>query len=139
MLIDTGPLVAAALTRDRQHRACVDLFTRAHWAGERLLIPAPVVSEVGYLLEREGGPRVEAAFAQSLADQQFVVVDLLLADWRRVAELLTTYSDLPLGLVDASVVAVAERLGVTEIATLDRRHFTILRPRHVGAFTLIPE
>jgi uncharacterized protein len=51
---------------------------------------------------------------------------------------VTQYADFPLGAVDATVVAVAERLGVSEIATVDRRHFTVVRPRHAHAFTLLP-
>jgi hypothetical protein len=60
------------------------------------------------------------------------------ADWLRIAELVARYRDLPLGTVDASVVSAAERLGITEIAAIDRRHFTVVRPDHVGAFTLLP-
>jgi uncharacterized protein len=59
-------------------------------------------------------------------------------DWLRIAELVSRYRDLPLGTVDASVVAAAERLGITEIATLDRRHFSIVRPVHTGSFELLP-
>jgi uncharacterized protein len=59
-------------------------------------------------------------------------------DWLRIAELVARYRDLPLGTVDASVVTTAERLGVTEIATVDRRDFTVVRPHHVAAFTLLP-
>jgi uncharacterized protein len=99
ILVDTGPIVAAALTRDVHHRACVDLFTAAHLVGDPLLEPD---------------------------------------DWRRAAELVTRYADMPLGAVDASVVAVAERLGLAEIATIDRRHFSVVRPRHIDAFTLLP-
>lgn len=55
-----------------------------------------------------------------------------------MAELIGTYADLRLGAVDASVIATAERLGATTIATLDRRHFTVVRPRHVEAFDLVP-
>jgi uncharacterized protein len=60
------------------------------------------------------------------------------SDWLRIAELVGRYRDLPLGTVDASVVAVGERLGITEVATVDRRHFSVVRPRHVGEFTLLP-
>jgi predicted nucleic acid-binding protein len=60
-------------------------------------------------------------------------------DLARVAELVRRYADLPLGTVDASVVATAERLGLHEIATVDRRDFTVVRPAHVDAFTLLPE
>jgi uncharacterized protein len=48
------------------------------------------------------------------------------------------YLDLPLGMVDASVIALAERRNVAVIATLDHRRFATVRPRHVKAFTLVP-
>jgi uncharacterized protein len=51
---------------------------------------------------------------------------------------VASYRDLPLGTVDASIVAAAERLGITDVATVDRRHFGVVRPRHVDAFTLLP-
>ena len=60
------------------------------------------------------------------------------ADWLRIAELVWTYRDLSLGTVDASVVAAAERLEVGAVATLDRRHFGIVKPRHVDMFELLP-
>lgn len=59
-------------------------------------------------------------------------------DWQRIGELVTTYASLPLGGTDASVIALAERLDVTRIATLDRRHFGIVRPRHIAGFELVP-
>lgn len=60
------------------------------------------------------------------------------ADWLRIAELVVRYRDLPLGTVDASVVTAAERLGVVDLATVDRRHFAVVRPAHAEAFTLLP-
>ena len=60
-------------------------------------------------------------------------------DWARIVELLEEYADMPLGIVDASVVAACERLGVTTLATLDRRHFSVVRPRHCEALTLVPD
>jgi len=59
-------------------------------------------------------------------------------DWLRIAELVSIYRDLPLGTVDASVVAAGERLQISQVATLDRRHFTIVRPAHIEAFELLP-
>jgi len=67
-----------------------------------------------------------------------VVEALTPGDWERVAELVDTYADLHLGGVDASLIALAERLDLREIATLDRRHFTVVRPRHIEAFELLP-
>lgn len=60
------------------------------------------------------------------------------ADARRIAELLEIYADLGLGGTDASLIVVAERLEATTIATLDRRHFGVVRPAHTDAFELIP-
>ena len=74
-----------------------------------------------------------------MAQGDFVGTEILDVDYARVADLIERYDDLPLGTTDASVVAVAERLGVREIATLVRRHFTAVRPSHVAAFTLLPE
>jgi predicted nucleic acid-binding protein len=138
ILVDTGPIVAAALTRDRHRRACVDLFTAAYLNEDVLALPSPVVTEACYLLAREAGARAEAAFLGSLADGDMTVVDLEHEDCRHAAELVVRYSDLPLGAVDASVVAVAERLGLSEIAATNWRHFSVVRPRHVNAFALLP-
>lgn len=66
-------------------------------------------------------------------------VDIEDDDYARIAALIEQYDDLPLGTTDASVIALAERLEISEVATLDRRHFTVVRPRHVDALTLLPE
>jgi predicted nucleic acid-binding protein len=139
ILVDTGPLVAAALHGDVNHVRCAELFASLHLNEEALLVPSLVVTEVCYLLEREAGPRVEAGFVRSLAAGDFTFTEVTLADLDRVAKLIATYADLPLGAVDASMIAVAERLGVEEIATLDRRHFTVVRARHVNALTPLPK
>jgi hypothetical protein len=131
-------LVAAALSNDGDHKACVELFSGLHAAGEELLVPATVVAEVGYLLAREAGARVESLFLRSLADGDFSTVDLTAADYARMADLVVTYGSLPLGTTDASVIAVAERMSVSEVATLDHRHFRVVRPNHVNALTLLP-
>jgi hypothetical protein len=126
------------LSNDADHKACVELFTALHAARRELLVPATVVAEVGYLLAREAGVRVESLFLRSLADGGFTPVDLSNADYARMADLVTAYESLPLGTTDASVVAIAERLGLTDVATLDRRHFTVVRPKHADALTLLP-
>lgn len=68
----------------------------------------------------------------------FTPIDLTTADYARMADLVNMYETLPLGTTDASVVAIAERLGLTEVATLDRRHFTVVRPKHADALSLLP-
>ena len=138
ILCDTGPLVAAANRRDGQFHACTELFTGLHLAGRRILVPGTVAAEVGYLLGTRAGVRSEVSFLRSMADGAFQSVDLQPVDYARMAELVETYADFPLGTTDASVIALAERLGVTEVATLDHRHFGAVRPRHVPAFQLLP-
>jgi predicted nucleic acid-binding protein len=97
-----------------------------------------VLAETGWLLDRQLGPAAEAALYRSVADGEIVVEPLSRADWTRIAELAERYSDQNLGGVDAGLIAVAERLGLTTIATLDRRHFGVVRPNHVKVLTLIP-
>jgi uncharacterized protein len=135
LIVDAGPLYAAAATRDRHHARAVELLRTA---SRPLVVPALVVTEIAYLLADRIGPHAETAFARSLAAGELFSEPVLDADWSRIAELTHQYADLPLGIVDASVVTLAERLDVHTIATLDHRHFGTVRPRHVEAFTLVP-
>ena len=135
ILVDTGPLVAAADLDDADHRVCVELF--ASTPGP-LIVPALIVAAVCYLLGQHAGSRVEASFLRSLADGTLTLAELQPPDFRRMADLVEQYDNLPLGGSDASVVALAERLGVTTVMTLDRRHFSVVRPRHVATFALLP-
>jgi predicted nucleic acid-binding protein len=135
LIVDAGPLYAAAARRDKHHERSVELLSTAP---RPLLVPALVVTEVSYLLADRIGPHAELAFARSLAEAELVAEPVLDSDWGRIAELTEKYLDLPLGMVDASIVALAERRGLDVIATLDQRHFRAVRPRHVEAFTLVP-
>jgi predicted nucleic acid-binding protein len=85
------------------------------------------------------GTDPEVRFLGDLAGGLVSVETVRASDWLRIAELVARYRNLPLGTVDASVVTTAERLGIAEIATLDRRHFGVVRPNHVEAFTLLPD
>lgn len=75
--------MAAALANDSDHKACVAPFDGLHAAGRQLLVPATVVAEVGYLLARESGARLESLFLQSLAEGDFTPVELTAADYAR--------------------------------------------------------
>ena len=102
------------------------------------MVPDPVIPEVCYLLATGARTHVEVAFLRSLIGNRLAIEHVDESDIQRMTELVDTYADLPLGAVDASVVAVAERLGATEVATLDHRHFAVVRPRHAPGFTLLP-
>lgn len=135
LLVDTGPLVAVANVRDQHHDGCRDLLETHEGP---IVVPAAVIVEVCQLLAARRGTHAEAAFLASLGAGEVATIDLEPANYTRAAELVKQYAGLRLGAVDATVVALAERLGVTEIATLDRRHFTVVRPVHIKAFTLLP-
>jgi predicted nucleic acid-binding protein len=97
-----------------------------------------VATEVAYLLGTRVGVDTEVRFLGDLAAGDLVPEHVAAPDWLRIAELVAAYRDLPLGTVDASVVAVSERLGTHTIATLDRRHFSVVRPAHIAALDLVP-
>lgn len=103
-----------------------------------LIVPTLVSTEVAYLIETRLGWEAEVRFLGDLAGGNFAVEPLHASDPIRIAELVAEYHDLPLGTVDASVIATAERLNATEVATLDRRHFSVVRPKHEVAFQLLP-
>ena len=96
-----------------------------------------MISEVTYLLGSRLGSDAEVRFLGDLAAGNLIAEPVAAADWLRIAELVSTYSDLPLGTTDASVIAAAERLEISEIATLDHRHFTVVRST-IGPLTLLP-
>lgn len=100
-------------------------------------MPTLVVAEVTYLLGTRLGTDPEVRFLGDLAAGNFIVEPVAAADWLRVAELVARYADLPLGTVDASVVTAAERLGINNVATLDHRHFTVVRS-NIGPLKLLP-
>lgn len=135
ILVDTGPLVAAASKRDTHHAVCLAALSNLR---EPALVTPLVVMEVCYFLSTRATAAAEAAFLRSVAVGSFELVTLTAADLERTAQLVERYADLPLGAADASIVAVAERLDVLRVLTLDRTHFSIVRPRHVEVFQLLP-
>jgi uncharacterized protein len=135
LLCDTGVLLAAGNIKDQAHQRCLRLLRQAEGP---LLVPSPVLGEIGYLLQSRVGPHAEATFLKSFSHDGFHIAELEERDIRRMAELVETYLDLPLGMVDAAVIAIAERLRLTEIATLDHRHFAVVQPNHTPAFILLP-
>lgn len=101
-------------------------------------MPSPAIAEVGKLFGPGSGPHTESLFRRAVAEGDSVTVEPTVSYFARMAEMVDQYGDLPLGTTDVSEVAFAERLGVTEIATLDRRHFSVVRPRQVSTFSILP-
>ena len=135
IVVDTGILLAVANRNDRWHDAAVDVFT-AH--RHEMVVPAPVVVETAWLIARELGNPAEAGFVAAAGRGEFRIVDLTAVDYQRASVILTAHADNNLGLVDSCVMAIAERLQATTIATVNPRDFRIVRPAHCDAYTLIP-
>ncbi|WNV75211.1 PIN domain-containing protein [Geodermatophilus sp. DSM 44513] len=117
ILLDTNILVAAARTVDVNHGTAARLLETRD---ESFLVPPTVLAEVCYVLSEWGSPAAEVRFLRAFQPGGLRLAELTAADVARMADL-------------------AERLGIQRIATFDQRHFTVVRPAHVEAFTLLPE
>lgn len=135
-MVDTGPLYSLRDADDRYHVQCAD-FAR-NCVGE-LVVPCTVLSEVSFLIEKNLRDEEMNPLLDDLESGALSLENVTVSDYSRIRELVTQYADLRLGFVDASIVALAERLDIRTVFTLDRRHFSTLRPRHVDAFALVPE
>ncbi len=136
LILDTGPLYASLDRSDADYAACRDLIERA---SEPVVVPAPVMVEVEYWIHARLHPGVRVALLDDIIAGAYRVEDLRIADYDRVRQICDRYSDADIGFVDAAVLAVVERLNEPTVATLDHRHFSLLRPRHVDALELLPD
>jgi len=134
VIFDTGPLLAAANRDDPDHVRCVELVL----ATPLILVPGPVVAEAGFMIGRIAGSEAEASFLRSLATSRFEVLAPTDDELRRAADLVQQYGDLPLGTTDAIVMASVESRRDPKVATLDQRHFTVVRPDGFDAFEIHP-
>jgi len=135
LILDTGPLLAALDANDPDHRRCAALIEEAR---EDLLVPGLVLAELDYWCLERLDANAWLVFLEDLLAGAYRLEPPSQRDLRRCRELQAQYEDLRLGVVDASIVALAERLGEERIATLDHRHFSVVRPEHVRALTLVP-
>lgn len=135
IVADTGPLYALVDASDVWHKRVVEWWRKNR---EPVVVPVCVLPEVCYLLHTRISHQAEAAFVRSITDGEFVIESLEAEDVGRAEALIRKYADLELGFVDATVIATAERLDAIEVVTTDRRHFSAVRPRHVGALRLSP-
>ena len=135
MILDTGPLLAAHDIEDPDYSQSRELIDASP---EELVVPAPVLAEVCYFMSQRLLPAVLVGFLRDISRGAYTVENLLSEDYARTAEICEQYADARVGFVDAAVLTVVERLGERKLATLDHRHFGLLRPRHVDALELLP-
>jgi predicted nucleic acid-binding protein len=134
VIADTGFIVALANRSDSKHQAVKTVYIQQ----KMILLPQTVLAEVAYLIGRESGIVTVASFLRGLPVSRFSLIALVEQDILRVAEILNQYADSRIDFVDATVMTVAERLNIVTILTLDRRDFSLFRPRHCDSFNLIP-
>lgn len=133
-LLDTGFLLAVIDADDNLHAAC----TVALEAESAPLLPDVVLPELAYLILRELGYPALATLLRSVASGELVQVKATPQDLARAAEILERYADNHVDFVDCAIVAMAERLNLSKILTVDRRHFTVFRPKHCDYFEIAP-
>lgn len=135
LVLDTGPLLAALDAADPDHEKSARLLADAE---EDLVVPGLVLAELDYWCHKRLGVEAWLVFLDDLLAGAYRPENPTVADLERCRDLQREYADLGLGVVDASVLVVLERLAEPKLATLDRRHFATVRPGHVEALTLIP-
>ena len=135
LILDTGPLYSSLDRDERDHAACRRLIEETD---ELLIIPGPVLPELDYFVSRRLGPGVQVVLLRNIEAGAFIVEDPAFEDHARIRELVDRYADAGVGFVDAAILSIVERLGEPKLATMDRRHFTLMRPRHVDSLELLP-
>ena len=135
IIIDTGIVFALADRKDAWHRRSV-IFIKTF--NGRLIIPSTVVPEICYLLNKFLGKPAEVKFISSLADRELLIEHYDINDLKRCIELLNKYRDANIGFVDASLIAISERMNIRKLLTTDRKHFSFITPKHCKSFNLLP-
>jgi predicted nucleic acid-binding protein len=136
LVLDTSGVYALLDRNDPDHQRCVAAAEQF----DDFVVPPLVLVEVDHWCrKRGGGADGFARFVSDICSGAYRLEQLTEADLTRAAEVETTYTELDLGVVDASVIALCERLGEDTVLTLDRRDFAVVRPRHCPALRLLPE
>ena len=134
-IIDSGFLYALVDDSD-EHSERVRKAVESVY--ELILLPSPAITEIAYFVQRNLGQSALARFIENLNSMGMSLVDPLEEDLLRIGAILRTYPDQDIDFVDAIIMAMAERLNITKILTVDRRHFQIFRPVHCEAFEILP-
>jgi predicted nucleic acid-binding protein len=134
-LLDTSFLLAMTNSKDNNHARVLDVAAKIN---DNLIVPVTVLPEVSYLIGSRLGHKAMRQFLGNLAASDVTIEMVTKDDLKRVTAILTEYADSRLDFVDATIVALAERLNITRILTLDRRDFTIIRPSHHPYFEILP-
>jgi predicted nucleic acid-binding protein len=135
LIADSGGILGLYNAKDEFHPGIREVIERER---DRIVIPSPLLGEIDYLLRSRLGAGALIAFVDDVASGAFWIEPFTGEDLARCRALLTKYADLDLGLADASVIAIAERLGTDRILTVDERDFRAVRSARGTSFVLLP-
>lgn len=134
-ILDTSFLFALTDRSDRNHQRVLAVTQNVN---ALLVLPVVVLPEVCYLIASRLGHQAMRRFVSSVTPATIQVESVTPEDLGRVHQILEQYADNQLDFTDAAIVAIAERLNITRVYTLDRRDFSVIRPRHCDYFELFP-
>lgn len=135
ILLDTSGLLSALDESQRHHRECATLLGKAE---PPLLLSPFVLAELDYLLMRHVGRQAQAALLEEVARGAYQLESFGAGDVASAREVIDRYADLDIGLANASIVVLAERHSVSEVLTLDQRHFRAMRIERRKRFKVLP-
>jgi len=135
LILDTGVIVALLNANDDHHQACLQLVQNTH---EPLVVPAAALFEVDYWLRTRSAFEAWEIFVEDIDSGAYLLAQTTEEDLVRIVQLERQYQDLDLDFVDAAVIALCERMREPKVATIDKRDFRIVVPRHVDALELLP-
>ncbi|MCP5098038.1 MAG: PIN domain-containing protein [Chloroflexi bacterium] len=133
-LLDTGFVLALLATNDDVHEQCLQIMARER----NPLLPTPVLPELAYMAIRNVGRASFISFMRFALAGKPRLVSATSDDFARATDVMEQYADSKIDFVDCMIVAMAERLNISRILTVDQRDFRILRPNHVPAFEILP-
>ena len=135
ILVDTGFAYALFQQADPYHERAT-AFSEVN--SRSMLLPAVILPELGFLFERDQGYHGVVQCLEQLRFTNATIVAMLNSDLQRIYEISRQYASARFDVVDCCIMAMAERLDITRIATFDRRDFGIFEPRHADFFELLP-
>lgn len=134
-IIDTSAIISLVDRSSEHHHSLADIINKDDY---RLIIPSPVIPEACYMLNKKFGISVEIQFIEEIISVNFHIEIIKFLDLARIVEILKKYNNLDIGYVDGAIVAIAERLKINRIFTLDRKHFNSLIPLGFDYFEIYP-
>ncbi|MBA2605419.1 MAG: PIN domain-containing protein [Acidobacteriota bacterium] len=134
-LLDSGFLYGFIDEADQHHEVVSEALGKIH---KPIILPVPAITEVAYFVSKNLSIEALANFLDEISETDFILEMPTAEDYKRSAEILRKYNDANIDFVDAVIVAIAERLNITKVLTVDRRHFGAFKPRHCAAFEILP-